>query len=238
VNPIDWQAVRADYESGQFSQSALERKYNVSRQAIKKRANKEHWVSPQNAGYRSQKSTTQKVQHRDVNATMRAFHAMKMISEGATYEDAAKRAGYGSRGACFHAVQRELERSASPNAENFRKLMSYRLDRLLSAVWPLAVPESPDESIYDLTFDDDNDENYEDDNSSSFIDKTRENGASKKSKTNLFAVDRALAIIKSQRELWGIDKPIEENDTGAKLLIMEVPEGYLGNIQLPPEVQP
>lgn len=49
---LDWTAVRADYESGDFSQSALERKHGVSRKAIANHAAKEQWS--QVTGHRSQ----------------------------------------------------------------------------------------------------------------------------------------------------------------------------------------
>jgi|SRR6185312_7049942 len=43
MGTVDWQALRIDYESGEFTQSALERKYSVSRKAISNHAKAEQW---------------------------------------------------------------------------------------------------------------------------------------------------------------------------------------------------
>jgi hypothetical protein len=40
----DWNAIRKDYEQGSLSQSALAKKYDVSRTAIQKKATKEAWT--------------------------------------------------------------------------------------------------------------------------------------------------------------------------------------------------
>lgn len=127
---------------------------------------------------------TQEVK-RDANATLRATHAMQLIARGMTYEQASAMAGYSSRGACHNAVQRELQRVATTNVVEFRQLTAHRLNLLLQAVWPLAVP-APDE-----------------------------NGTPP---ANLFAVDRVLAIIKSQRDLMGIDTPVSDTISGVTII--------------------
>ena len=45
MSEIDWKAIKADYEQGQLSQSALAKKHGISRTAIQKRAMKESWVA-------------------------------------------------------------------------------------------------------------------------------------------------------------------------------------------------
>lgn len=48
-------------------------------------------------------------------------------------------AGYSSKGAAFHAVQRELQRTLQPLAEEYRTLEVLRLDSLLSVYYPKAM---------------------------------------------------------------------------------------------------
>jgi hypothetical protein len=50
----DWNAIRADYEQGQLSQSALAKKHGISRKAISNHARGEHWTSPTVTGHTSQ----------------------------------------------------------------------------------------------------------------------------------------------------------------------------------------
>lgn len=44
MNTPDWQAIRKEYEHGELSQSALAKKYFISRTAIQKKATKEAWT--------------------------------------------------------------------------------------------------------------------------------------------------------------------------------------------------
>lgn len=131
MNPIDWQAVRADYESGQFSQGELERKYNVSRRAIMKHASQEDWEKPQLNGPRSPKTNTQEVIHPDMNAAVRAALGFKLrYHEHKTWDEVAQAAGYASRGAARNAVRREAARHISHDIEEIREEELYRLEQL------------------------------------------------------------------------------------------------------------
>lgn len=86
----------------------------------------------------ARKGPTQGVQRRDVNAAARAFTAFDLICAGYTYEEAAQAAGYGNRGTCWHAVQREMARMADEKAENLRKQHQRRLQRLRKVYMPKA----------------------------------------------------------------------------------------------------
>ncbi len=135
---IDWSAIRSAYESGGSSLSALEREYSVSRQAIKKRATKEKWVTPQ-----LQVTVTgnnQGVINRDVNAAVRVVDAIPLRQAGWTYDRIAAKCGYGSPGAARNAVQRELDRRIAQNIDEWRKDHISRLEKQHETIWPLAIP--------------------------------------------------------------------------------------------------
>ena len=76
---------------------------------------------------------------RDVNAAQRATMAMELRAQKLSYEEIAKRCGYGSRGACFKAVQRELDRCVVQNVNLLRTEELAMLDRLHSECWQLAI---------------------------------------------------------------------------------------------------
>ena|SRR5216684_4721808 len=58
---------------------------------------------------------------RDVNAAVRVQAAIKLRAQGLEWDEVAAQAGYGSRGAAHHAVQRELSRNISTNVEEMRR---------------------------------------------------------------------------------------------------------------------
>src|SRR5687767_9034351 len=106
----NWSEVRVDYESGQFSQSALERKYNVSRQAIKKRAAKEGWKQPEVTGAKLHGVSSQRVKTpptRDAAAGIRVADALKLRAQKLTYAEIAEEVGYSDPASCRRAIQRE-----------------------------------------------------------------------------------------------------------------------------------
>jgi len=77
------------------------------------------------------------------------------------------------------------------------------LNRLHSAVWPLAVPEG------DVRVKEDDDEETK-----------------KRKRSHLFAVDRIIAISDRRCKLMGLDiKPDEQ--IGPQIIIEAVPAGYL-----------
>src|SRR5258708_5427125 len=136
----DWPAIRSAYESETSSLSALEREYGVSRQAIKKRAIKEKWVTPELQV--TVTGNTHAVINRDVNAGVRDAKAVAFRREGLTYERIAAQCGYGSPGAARNAVQRELERVIVQEIDEWRNDHIARLEKLHEEVWPLATEKT------------------------------------------------------------------------------------------------
>ena len=132
---LDWQAIRSEYESGQSSLSSLEREHGVSRQAIKKRAIKEKWVTPQ-----LQVTVTPDKQggtNRDVNATLRVASALKLRAQKLTYQEIAQRCGYANAKSAHRAIQRELQRIVVENVEELRREESHMYDIGHSECWLL-----------------------------------------------------------------------------------------------------
>lgn len=79
------------------------------------------------------------VPRRDVNAALRALQAIDLIAAGSTYAEAAVACGYGSKGACHDAVQRELNRVVIEHVETLRKLHLRRLQQLRKVYLPKAL---------------------------------------------------------------------------------------------------
>lgn len=145
MRDINWAAIRAEYEQGLSSLSALERAHCVSRQAIKKRANKEQWVTPPQQVTGT--SSIQKVPNRDVNAALRVATAIKYRQSGLTYERIARLCGYSDPSSCRHAIQRELDRVIVQNIEEWRNDHISRLEMLHEKIWPLAVPDEDGKKV-------------------------------------------------------------------------------------------
>jgi transposase-like protein len=80
-----------------------------------------------------------KLSVRVVSARLRAIEAVKLRVEGNTYTEIARRVGYANRSTAFHAVNRELERTAQEPADQLRTLECERLNELLRALWPKAM---------------------------------------------------------------------------------------------------
>lgn len=76
---------------------------------------------------------------RDINAGLRAAQALNLRKLGLTYDAIAQQVGYGSRGAAYTAVQRELARTLQEPADELRKLEAQRLDDLYRAMIPKAL---------------------------------------------------------------------------------------------------
>lgn len=135
---VDWPAIRIGYESG-TSLSALERQHGITRQAIKKRANRDQWV----AG--SVPFVVPPVTHgvltRDVNAAVRVADALKLRAKKLTYQEIADQCGYSDAHSCRNAVQRELQRIVTEGVEDLRREESIILDSLHAAVWAHAIDE-------------------------------------------------------------------------------------------------
>lgn len=72
---------------------------------------------------------------RDVNAAQRAILALKLRAKRLSYDEIARRCGYGSRGAAHAAVQRELDRVVVENVEELRREEAASLDELEAVCW-------------------------------------------------------------------------------------------------------
>lgn len=138
MSHLDWQAIRSAYEGGSSSLSALEREYGVSRQAIKKRAVKENWVTPQLQEVTGT-GNTQAVINRDVNAAVRVADAIKFRQQGWTYERIAAQCQYANPGAARNAIQNELDRVIVQEIDEWRKDHISRLEKLHEEIWPLVT---------------------------------------------------------------------------------------------------
>lgn len=85
---------------------------------------------------------------RDPNAAGRAIEAMNLAIQGLPYDEVARRAGYGSRGAAFKAVQRELQRTLQHQGDELRAIEIARLDTLLAAMMPKAISGDDDSTWF------------------------------------------------------------------------------------------
>lgn len=79
---------------------------------------------------------------RDVNAALRASQALKLRAQKLSYDEIAKQCGYGSRGACHVAVQRELERVVVQDVEVLRTEEASMLDVMQAEIWPLMLDKT------------------------------------------------------------------------------------------------
>lgn len=76
---------------------------------------------------------------RDANASMRVTEAIRLRAQKLSYEEIAKRCGYGNRSSCYQAVQRELQRTVILNTEELRREELHMLDTLHASIWPQAM---------------------------------------------------------------------------------------------------
>lgn len=122
------------------------------------------------------------------DATLRALRALAAWQRTHSYEQAAKEAGYGSRGAAHHAIQRELDRVRSATVEDLRASIMADYMAMRAAILPRALgdPNAPDP---DLDVDD--------------ADTIKEKLAAKR--PNLWAVDRVNEILRDVRKMMGVD---------------------------------
>lgn len=86
------------------------------------------------------KKEIQGVKTRDVNAGARAATAMKLALEGHGWKTIAQMSGYASSGAAWNAVQRELQRTIQPLADEVRQMELARLD----ALWQIQFKKAQD----------------------------------------------------------------------------------------------
>lgn len=76
---------------------------------------------------------------RDVNAALRVVTALELCLQGHDWDTIARQSGYGSRGAAYNAVQRELERRIVPKVDLLRQMQWERLKRYRTVYDPKAM---------------------------------------------------------------------------------------------------
>ena len=136
---IDWSAIQADYENGS-SLRTLASKYGVSKSVIGDRKYKEHWDQKRTS------VTTQDVQRPDMNAAVRAATGFRLRYESRlTWEEVATQAGYSSRGAAKHAVDREAQRHVIRDIDETRDIESHRLSQLQDRCYKAGMSETNDD---------------------------------------------------------------------------------------------
>jgi len=69
--------------------------------------------------------------------------ALELRRAGLAYEGIAERLGYQTRNGAHRAVARVLARNPAADVDAVRELETDRLDRLLVAVWPVALKGEP-----------------------------------------------------------------------------------------------
>jgi hypothetical protein len=74
-----------------------------------------------------------------VNSAVRVKNALSLYLLGHNWDTIAESCGYSHRGHAFEAVQRELQRTLKPAAEEVRTAEILRLDGLLSVFYPKAA---------------------------------------------------------------------------------------------------
>lgn len=72
---------------------------------------------------------------RDVNAVQRVALALDLRAKKMRLVDIAAQCGYASAGACYNAIQRELERVVVENVEELRREEADGLDKLEAECW-------------------------------------------------------------------------------------------------------
>jgi hypothetical protein len=81
------------------------------------------------------RKTEGKNQRRDVNAGLRVAKALELRAKKTRLVDIAAQCGYASAGACYNAMQRELQRIIVENVEELRREEADGLDKLEAECW-------------------------------------------------------------------------------------------------------
>jgi predicted DNA-binding protein YlxM (UPF0122 family) len=200
---VDWSAIRADYEGGEFSLRQLAEKYQVSKSAVGKRKYRDKWTVWTKKQVDVDISGNTKQETRDVNATFKALTALNLrVHRKLTYEEIKDLCGYETRSAAYKAVQRGLDCMIA-DVEELRAEEQALLDGLQAKIYP-------------YLFDDEESENDDDE---------EEKATKKRPGINLFVIDRILAISQHRRKLMNLDKP--EEVIANQILVREVPVGWI-----------
>jgi hypothetical protein len=138
---VDWIAIRAEYENG-VPFRMLANKYDVSKTYIIEKRNKENWNRPTKPDRPSEMQSVQNPPKRDVNATNRVALALELRAKKLTYQEIANQCGYGSAGAAYKAIQRELDRVVVEKVEALRKEECYMLDKGHMECWELFMDKN------------------------------------------------------------------------------------------------
>jgi len=84
------------------------------------------------------KSTTQGVPRRDVNAAERVAMAIELLKQRLTYDEIARICGYSDRKSAWNAIQREMQRRIVPKIDEYRAQELDILDKIHQKVWEVA----------------------------------------------------------------------------------------------------
>lgn len=113
----------------------------------------------------------------------------------------ADRVGYRSKGACYVAMMRALDRTTALAADEMRDFTINRLDQLLTSVWPYALGIHPSQM---------------------------QNG--RPGKPDMVAVDKVLSIEAQRARILGLNAP-EKIDVRALIAELAAPEGLTDDEQ-------
>lgn len=76
-------------------------------------------------------------------ARIKRAHALKLVSEGKSYDEIADAVGYRQRGSAHRAVFKALAEREEEAVDNLRALEGARLDHLQLALWDKAMDGDP-----------------------------------------------------------------------------------------------
>lgn len=141
---------------------------------------------------------TPKQPARDVNRAARVTRAIEMRKSGYIWEEIAQACGWGSKASAYNAVNDYLKTLMREPAEELRSLELLRLDELLRALWPQATRQMAEAA---------------EDDEDAARGRRRQNGP------DLWAVDRALAIMERRAKLLGLDIPNQQSAPAAQVVI-------------------
>ena len=96
---------------------------------------------PQRKRRHTESTTSKDLISRDLNAVKRVQEALRLKTEGKTWDEVAALAGYQSRGAAHHAVMRELDRCITHDVSELRTQQLYMLSQLQARCYKAGMDE-------------------------------------------------------------------------------------------------
>lgn len=142
----------------------------------------------------SDKERAELARAEEVALAEKEAQAINLRRAGASYEDIARQLGYADPSGAYRAVQRVLRRTIQEPADDLRTLEGQRIERLLMAVWPLALGREVRQA----------------------------DGSMKREDPSLKAVEQARKLIADRRQLFGLDSPIPVLGSGEDVDLEEI----------------